>query len=192
MAPAESGIFFGDVKNVSRENTIKRFHKPGGDHLTLLNVYREFKENSESSFWCKENFLNYKSMIKAMKIKDQLINLCERVEIFVDKSKLESNLSADEYVTNMNIRKSICSGFFYNTAKYYRDSFYKTIKNDITVLIHPSSSICKETPNMVIYNELVYTSKEYMRNVLEINPEWLTEVAPHYFRNMSINVKEDK
>lgn len=25
------------------------------------------------------------------------------------------------------------------------------------------------------------TTKEYMRNVIEIKPEWLYEIAPHYF-----------
>ena len=30
---------------------------------------------------------------------------------------------------------------------------------------------------MVIYHELVMTTKEFMRSVVEIKPEWLLEVA---------------
>jgi len=56
------------------------------------------------------------------------------------------------------------------------------VKNPQTVHIHPGSSLSKETPRWVLYTELVYTSKEYMRNVIEIKPEWLTEIAPHYFK----------
>ena len=38
----------------------------------------------------------------------------------------------------------------------------------------------------MIYNELVMTTKEYMRNVIEIKPEWLMEVAPHYYQSKDI------
>jgi len=34
----------------------------------------------------------------------------------------------------------------------------------------------------VVYHELVLTSKEYMREVCSIDPKWLTEVAPKFFR----------
>ena len=34
----------------------------------------------------------------------------------------------------------------------------------------------------MIYNELVTTTKEYMRNIITIEPKWLIEVAPRYFR----------
>ena len=46
------------------------------------------------------------------------------------------------------------------------------------------SSLFKETPRWVIYHELVFTTKEYMREIIEINPEWLMEVAPHYYKNV--------
>ena len=34
----------------------------------------------------------------------------------------------------------------------------------------------------MLYYELVMTSKSYMRQVMEIKPQWLLEVAPHYFK----------
>jgi len=34
----------------------------------------------------------------------------------------------------------------------------------------------------IVYYELVMTSKSYMRQVMEIKPSWLMEVAPHYFK----------
>jgi ATP-dependent RNA helicase DHX8/PRP22 len=39
-------------------------------------------------------------------------------------------------------------------------------------------------PEWVIYHELVMTSKEYMREVLTIDPKWLIEVAPKYFKQV--------
>jgi len=37
-----------------------------------------------------------------------------------------------------------------------------------------------------VYHELVSTSKEYMRQVIEIEPEWLLEIAPHYYKPIDI------
>jgi ATP-dependent RNA helicase DHX8/PRP22 len=34
----------------------------------------------------------------------------------------------------------------------------------------------------VIYHELVLTTKEYMRNVLVVDPKWLIELAPKFFK----------
>ena len=34
----------------------------------------------------------------------------------------------------------------------------------------------------VIYHELVLTTKEYMREVLAVDPKWLAEMAPTFFR----------
>lgn len=34
----------------------------------------------------------------------------------------------------------------------------------------------------VVYHELVQTTKEYMREVTTIDPKWLVEFAPSFFR----------
>ncbi len=47
-------------------------------------------------------------------------------------------------------------------------------------------------PKWVIYHELVFTTKEFMRNVIEINPEWLLEIAPHYYKQQDIVEEELK
>lgn len=36
-----------------------------------------------------------------------------------------------------------------------------------TVMIHPNSSLFQEQPRWVIYHELVFTTKEFMRQVVE-------------------------
>ncbi|KAG5014338.1 hypothetical protein JHK85_020474 [Glycine max] len=37
-------------------------------------------------------------------------------------------------------------------------------------------------PRWVVYHELVLSTKEYMRQVTELKPEWLVEIAPHYYQ----------
>jgi pre-mRNA-splicing factor ATP-dependent RNA helicase DHX16 len=41
-------------------------------------------------------------------------------------------------------------------------------------------------PKWVIYHELVFTTKEFMRSVIEIQPDWLLEIAPHYYKQSDI------
>ena len=60
------------------------------------------------------------------------------------------------------------------------------MKNPQTVHIHPSSGLSKESPRWLVYFELVFTTKEYMRNVIEIKPEWLAEIAPHFYKGTSV------
>ena len=47
-------------------------------------------------------------------------------------------------------------------------------------------------PKWVIYHELVFTTKEFMRNVIEIQKEWLIEIAPHYYKHSDIMEDEGK
>ncbi|KAI8051947.1 P-loop containing nucleoside triphosphate hydrolase protein [Syncephalis plumigaleata] len=52
---------------------------------------------------------------------------------------------------------------------------YKTLKQNQDVYIHPSSALFEVNPKWVIYYELVLTSKEYIRQVMDIKAEWLVE-----------------
>ena len=36
-------------------------------------------------------------------------------------------------------------------------------------------------PCRLVFNEVVHTNKEYMRDVTTIQPEWLCELAPHFY-----------
>ena len=33
----------------------------------------------------------------------------------------------------------------------------------------------------MLFNELLFTTKLYMRDLTQIEPEWLPELAPHFF-----------
>ena len=115
-------------------------------------------------------------MRRAWDIREQLMGLLERVEI--EPKSDRQNLDA--------IRKCVTAGFFYHTAKLQKNGSYRTVKNPQTVAIHPSSGLAKELPRWVVYFELVFTTKEYMRQVIEIKPEWLIEIAPHFYKKKEI------
>mmetsp|Transcript_11599 Transcript_11599/g.10266 ORF Transcript_11599/g.10266 Transcript_11599/m.10266 type:complete len:143 (+) Transcript_11599:528-956(+) len=126
--------------------------------------------------------MQVRSMKRARDVKEQLIELCKRVEL--DYSDESLSITVDE--THINVRKAICSGFFYNTAKLQKSGAYRTMKNPQSVDIHPSSCLFDIGKKTVVYHELVSTTKEYMRQIIEIQPEWLLEIAPHYYKPIDI------
>ena len=127
-----------------------------------------------------------RALRRARDIKEQLVELCKRVEIDYDNEEL-SVVSDDLYT---NVRKTISSGFFYNTAKLQKSGNYRTLKNAHIVHCHPSSCVFDLAPKWVIYFELVLTSKEFMRNLIEIEPLWLLEIAPHYYKKSDFEEEE--
>ena len=47
-----------------------------------------------------------------------------------------------------------------------------TIKDNQNVLLHPSTVLAHEA-EWVLYNEFVLTTKNYIRTVTAVKPEWL-------------------
>ena len=45
-----------------------------------------------------------------------------------------------------------------------------------------SFNFFQRQPDWVIYHELVMTTNEYMRDVTVIDPKWLVEMAPRFFK----------
>ena len=62
--------------------------------------------------------------------------------------------------------QAITAGFFYHTARLTKEGgTYKTVKQQQSVHVHPNSSLHEDRPRWVIYHELVFTTKEFMRQV---------------------------
>ncbi|KAF5206162.1 Atp-dependent rna helicase dhx8 [Thalictrum thalictroides] len=160
-------------KKVHADAAKMNFHTGNvGDHIALLKVYSSWEEHNYSTQWCFENFVQVKTMKQARDIRDQLKGLLERVEI-----ELSSSFNDVE-----SIKKAITSGFFPHFALLQRTGAYRTGRNPQTAHIHPSSGLAYVLPKCVIYHELVLTTKEYMRQITEVKPEWLVEIAPHYYQ----------
>ncbi|KAK6470029.1 pre-mRNA-splicing factor ATP-dependent RNA helicase DHX16-like [Huso huso] len=172
MLSVNNSIFYRPKdKVVHADNARMNFVVPGGDHLVLLNVYTQWVESGYSTQWCYENFIQFRSMKRARDIREQLEGLMERIEI-------ELTSSPEDVIP---IRKAVTAGFFYHTARLSK-SGYRTVKHQQTVYVHPNSSLFEEQPRWIIYHELVFTTKEFMRQVIEIDSAWLLEVAPHYYK----------
>ncbi|PIO25806.1 hypothetical protein AB205_0080740 [Aquarana catesbeiana] len=94
-----------EVKKAADEAKM-RFAHIDGDHLTLLNVYHAFKQNHESSQWCYDNFINYRSLMSADNVRQQLSRIMDRFNL---PRRSTDFTSRDYYV---NIRKALVTGYF--------------------------------------------------------------------------------
>lgn len=176
MLSESSALFFRPKdKKLHADKARAAFVRPGGDHFTLLQVWSDFVENDFSHSWCMENFVQPKVLGRVRDIRDQLAQLCERVELVPESNENPGDISP--------IQKAITAGFFMNSARLGGDS-YRAIKQNQTVHIHPSSCLYQHIPppRYLVYFELVETSKNFMRQVMEIKSEWLLEVAKHFFK----------
>ncbi|KAI9879752.1 MAG: hypothetical protein M1830_007377 [Pleopsidium flavum] len=180
MLGEASALFYRPKdKKIHADSARARFTvKEGGDHFSLLNIWNQWVDSDFSYVWARENFLQQRSLTRARDVRDQLAKLCDRVEVTV------STVGANDLVP---VQKSITAGFFPNAARLQRggDS-YRTVKNGMTVYVHPSSTLFEVNPRWVIFYELVLTSKEYMRSNMPLQPEWLVEAAPHYHKQKDL------
>uniref|UniRef100_A0A6Q2ZLN6 RNA helicase n=1 Tax=Esox lucius TaxID=8010 RepID=A0A6Q2ZLN6_ESOLU len=182
MLSVNNSIFYRPKdKVVHADNARQNFVVPGGDHMVLLNVYTQWAESGYSTQWCYENFIQFRSMKRARDVREQLEGLMDRIEVEVCSSEGDS----------VPIRKAVTAGYFYHTARLSKGG-YKTVKHQQTVYVHPNSSLFEEQPRWLIYHELVFTTKEFMRQVIEIDSSWLLEVAPHYYKNKELEDSSSK
>ncbi|KAL7008692.1 DEAH-box ATP-dependent RNA helicase prp43 [Cystobasidiomycetes sp. EMM_F5] len=75
----------------------------------------------------------------------------------------------------------IAASFFMQCAhREGEKNSYLTLKDNQVVSLHPSCGL-DTNPEWVIYHEFVLTSRNYIRTVTEVKPEWLLDFAPVYF-----------
>ncbi|CAL8470833.1 g10375 [Coccomyxa elongata] len=153
----------------------KQFMSPLGDHITLLNVLTSYMKvtKSERGRWCEERLLNARSLRKALEIRGQL-----REHLLSLKVALKS--CGDDLEP---LRRAILSGLFMHAAILLPDNTYKVIASGQIVSIHPSSVLSGHKPRCIVFDELLRTTRNYVRNVTVVEPAWLPEIAPIFFQN---------
>ncbi|KAG4415415.1 hypothetical protein IFR04_011464 [Cadophora malorum] len=166
-------VFYRPKEKQSQADQKKaKFHDPHGDHLTLLNVYNGWKQNKFANPWCFENFIQARSMRRAKDVRDQLVSIMDRYKHPVVSCGRNTQ----------KVRQALCSGYFRNSARKDPQEGYKTLIEGTPVYLHPSSALFGKQAEWVIYHTLIMTSKEYMHCTTSIEPKWLVEAAPSFFK----------
>ncbi|KAK9676052.1 hypothetical protein RND81_11G050600 [Saponaria officinalis] len=169
------------IKCCHAKNVIKHFASPQGDHITLINVYRscdEFlnkanvdisKEKSLKNLrkWCKDNFVNARSLRHTRDVHSQIQSHIKQMGFQI------SSCGEDMLL----FRRCLAASFFLNAALRQPEGTY----SGQVVQIHPTSLVFRTKADCIIFNELLRTNQNYIRNITVIDPMWLAELAPHFF-----------
>ncbi|KAK3127120.1 hypothetical protein QOZ80_7AG0568590 [Eleusine coracana subsp. coracana] len=167
-------VFFRPKDRVEESDAAReKFFVPESDHLTLLNVYLQWKSNQYRGDWCNDHFLHVKGLRKAREVRSQLLDILKTLKIPLTSCHMEWDV----------VRKAICSAYFHNSARLKGIGEYVNCRNGMPCHLHPSSALygLGYTPDYVVYHELVLTTKEYMQCVTAVDPQWLAELGPMFF-----------
>ncbi|XP_076943543.1 pre-mRNA-splicing factor ATP-dependent RNA helicase DEAH10-like [Bidens hawaiensis] len=185
MLSVES-IFYIPRDKLEESRTIKKsFSSPEGDHLTLLNVYhasvevleKNKTENGDEKAeknlrkWCKDNFINSRSLKQARNVYNQIRENVERMGLKI------SSCGDD----TLPLRRCLAASYFLNAALKQPDGTYRVLANGQIAQIDPNSILWRAKPECIIFYNLVHTSRCYVRNVTRIDYLWLAELAPQCY-----------
>ncbi|KAG5390522.1 hypothetical protein IGI04_032063 [Brassica rapa subsp. trilocularis] len=186
MLSVESIFYDPRQKREEARTSRNHFVSVEGDHLTYLSVYRELDEfleerkaeKSEAKVekimrkWCKDNFVNSRSLKHARDIYRQIRGNVEQMGFNV------SSCGNDM----LEYRRCLAASFFLKAAQRQMDGTYRALESGEIVHIHPSSVLFRSKPECVIFDELMQTSQKYINNLTRIDPLWLAELAPHHYK----------
>eukprot|EP00878_Enallax_costatus_P037454 GHUV01042311.1.p1 GENE.GHUV01042311.1~~GHUV01042311.1.p1 ORF type:complete len:486 (+),score=136.42 GHUV01042311.1:211-1668(+) len=167
-------VFFRPPDRAEESDAAReKFFVPESDHLTLLHVYQQWKNNGYRGDWCARHYLQGKGLKKAKEVRAQLLDIMKQQKLPLTSCGSDWDI----------VRKAICSAYFSNAAKFKGIGEYVNCRTGMPCHLHPSSALygLGYTPDYVVYHELVFTSKEYMQCVSAVEPEWLAELGPMFF-----------
>ncbi|KAJ1813285.1 hypothetical protein LPJ75_003254 [Coemansia sp. RSA 2598] len=155
-----------------------------GDVLTLANVLFGFQDTPRTAQrqWCKRHFLDYRLLEQADRISRQLVNCL--LKLGYKRGELQIS-SCDQ---PSQLQKCLVSGLFANAAcrnDDAREGKYRLLSSGLLVDIHPSSIFFgvehAQLPEYVVFVKAKETKRLHIRGITRIEPEWLTEIAPHFW-----------
>lgn len=150
----------------------ERFYIHDSDHLTLLNVYKQWQRNNESPNWCSMRFINYRMMVKVKDVVDQLKHIMR-----THKYSIRSTTDEDK------IKRCICKSYFHQAAMLKNLKEYQNLRTGMPCHLHPTSALYNagSLPKYIIYHELIMTTKEYMQCATAVQADWLAELGPMFY-----------
>ena len=202
MVSLQGNLWFtSDSKEEDRARRV--FAVEEGDHLTLLNIYTAFVgKGKKEAKWCQKHQLNYKSVMKAVSVRNQLRRALERFGIDVDEKNDKDTTAGGKFADLSKadrIRRCLVAGFFANAARMLPDGTFRLASDAADEAAgggggdgrekgrvfnaHPSSLMFNRKAEWVVFGEVVeMKGKGYLRDITKIERGWLIEAAPGFWR----------
>ncbi|KAJ3426670.1 hypothetical protein M0812_26238 [Anaeramoeba flamelloides] len=164
------------------------------DDLGILKAIGAWMYSGCSESFCEDKCLRYKAMTEIIKLIKQIKRLLIKYSKHSDGDEDEDLQNTFDLIDDPNlrpptknqerlIRQILLSGFLDQVAKRNGNidrkglAEYVMCNSNKIVYVHPGSGLIKFQPEYVIYNEIIETSRPYMRRVTEIDHKWLFDLA---------------
>ncbi|XP_021113315.1 probable ATP-dependent RNA helicase DHX37 isoform X2 [Heterocephalus glaber] len=159
-----------------------------GDVMVLLGAVGACEYAGCAREFCEANGLRFKAMLEVRRLRGQLTTAVNAVSpeagLFVDPKMEPPTKSQVTY-----LRQIVTAGLGDHLARRVQSeellddkwrNAYKTPLLDEPVFIHPSSVLFRELPEFVVYQEMVETTKMYMKGVSAVDERWIPALLPAY------------
>ncbi|XP_030272481.1 putative ATP-dependent RNA helicase DHX37 [Sparus aurata] len=159
-----------------------------GDLMVMLGAVGACEFAGCTPKFCEDNGLRYKAMVEIRRLRGQLTNavnaVCPEVGAFVNPK-----MTPPTEHQVVCLRQIVLAGLGDHLARRVQGeeildpkwkNGYKTPLMDEPVFIHPSSALFKTLPEFVVYQEIMETTKMYMKGVSAVEAEWVPQLLPQY------------
>ncbi|XP_053727943.1 probable ATP-dependent RNA helicase DHX37 [Synchiropus splendidus] len=159
-----------------------------GDLMVMLGAVGACEFAGSTQTFCQDNGLRYKAMMEIRRLRGQLTNavnsVCPEIGAFVDPKMAPPT---EHQVACL--RQVVLAGLGDHLARRVQaeemldpkwKNAYKTPLMDDPVFIHPKSALFKTMPQFVVYQEIMETTKMYMKGVSAVEPDWIPRLLPQY------------
>ncbi|XP_029305912.1 putative pre-mRNA-splicing factor ATP-dependent RNA helicase DHX32 isoform X1 [Cottoperca gobio] len=163
-----------------------KFQHPEGDHYTLINIYKAFKQGQQDpgcnvEKWCQDFYLNHAALLMADALRTELTDTLKRIELPISVPAFGSRSNT------LNIKRALLAGFFMQVARDVDGSGnYFILTHKHVAQIHPLSGYGARSPKLglpewVLFHEHSFSEDNCLRTVTHITPEEFIQMAPQYF-----------
>lgn len=158
----------------------RKFWIEEGDHMTMVSLFMSYLKNSARSVrFCQKFQLNLKALTTAHRLYSTLMAYLKLFRISVNV-----NTPPAKEVSEL-LRKALLLAFPFNVARANeQESVYYSLNNPERgpVSIHPTSVLFKRLPPLIVYCELLETTKLFARFVSVVDSEeWIAQSCPQYY-----------
>jgi RNA helicase HrpA len=142
------------------------FRDPAGDFLSYLKIFSAFNAARDRSRWCERNYLDERTMLEIVRIKEQLELIVSGLGVPV-----VGGGSVDDYLcaVSRGLIQFVC-------ARQERGLFRSLTAEKIQ--IHPGSVMYKENPQFIVAGEVVRTTRMYAMSVSPLRRDLLSRISP--------------
>ncbi len=148
-----------------------KFKVSSSDFINLLHIWNCFVQNDFSKEWAQDNYLNFKVLKNVSFLREYLFSLLKSHGETISKKNGDPE----------TIGKTLLPGWIDNILVKSVGYSYKLVFSPDSgfIFLHPSSSLFKFTPPIVISAKILRTKKVYAMFNQEIQVSWLPEVVPY-------------